>query len=84
MRPFNENRDDNNEHPNQCYARGARKFVYVTVERKRVRDADGAEKDDELAIGKNLENRYTVKSGKYEADDVWYCVADDDSECAHA
>lgn len=47
MRSFNENRDDDNEHPNQCDARGARQLVYVTVERKRVRDADGAESDDE-------------------------------------
>lgn len=51
MRALDEHRGDDDDHADEGEARGPRELVDVAVEGERVRDADGAERDDELAFG---------------------------------
>lgn len=50
--PFDEYGGNDDEHADEREAGGSRKFMDVAVERERVGDANGAESDDELAVGK--------------------------------
>ena len=46
----------------------------VAVEGKRVRDADSAEGDDELALGEEVQHGDGVQVREYRADDVGYRI----------
>ena len=46
----------------------------VAIEGERVGDADGAEGDDELALGQEVQHGDGVQVREYRADDVGYCV----------
>ena len=55
---LDEHRDDDGHHANQREEGRARELVDRPVQGERVRDADGAERDDELALGEKGEDGY--------------------------
>lgn len=75
MLTLDEHGDDYGDHAYQREEGRACELVNRPVEGEWVRDADGAERDDELALGEEGEDGYRVEGGEYRAYDVRYCVA---------
>ena len=75
VRAFDEDGEDDDDHADEREARRPRELVDVAVERERVRDADRAEGDHELAVREPGEDGDSVEVREDGADDVWYCIA---------
>ena len=75
VRALDEHGGDDDDHADEGEPRRARELGDVTVERERVRDADRAEGDHELAVREPGEDGDGVEVREDGADDVWYCIA---------
>jgi hypothetical protein len=71
---FNDDRDNNDDHADEGKSRCPGEFVYVSVEGEGVRDAAGAEGDDELPVSEYREDGYVDKVWEYRAYYVGYCI----------
>ena len=65
VRALDEHGDDDDAHAHEREPGRARELVDVAVEGERVRDADGAERDHELAVREQVEDGDPVEPGEY-------------------
>lgn len=75
VRALDEHRGNDDEHANEREPGGARELVDVAVEGERVGNADGAEGDDELAVGEPGEDGDGVEGREGRTDYVGYSVS---------
>lgn len=73
-RAIDDHGDDDDNHTNKRECGCTRELVDVTIEREGVRDNDGAQCDDELALGEQGQDRDAVEVRKNGTDDMWYSV----------
>jgi hypothetical protein len=71
---LDEDGGDDDEHSEEGEAGSAGELVDVTVEGKWVGYGDGAECDDELAVGEDGEDGCGMEFGENGPDDVRYCI----------
>lgn len=75
LRPFDENRGDDNDHANEGETGSAGELVDIPVERKGVGDGYGAQGDYELPVCEQREDRFGGDRWKYRAYHMGYSVS---------